>query len=454
MKSNLNENPNRYKKNNKEIIFHKKAKISNKINNCNIYTSSSLPKMNKTLKKYINEKLNIKNKKFNNIYQEQNPSRSNPKNKSLLIYKKENISLNQKVNPKSKDKNIKHKNIKEQVYSKKNISKNNFNYSHPHPHPLPHPHNFNKNTENNKSFNCFLKRKQSKKQLKLINSVSTSAGMSSSSNKIEENGRLTNHDYHSNFKNNNSIDKNNITYDKNINKRIFLEESNYCKHKINNFNYETGSDDNLNENIIFLKYDNNSSLTFGNSFTYSNSQRSKSTKKNENVDNISNKFPFRNNNYLNKLKEENETLKKELKESNDQITFLKYKIKELKEDSYNIKKSSRNIMFPTNIWNKKFFKYELLENRNSNSIKEFSLNSSTNAKIKFKKDFIEKLNHTINENNYNCNLYKDNRKLINVKRNLNLKKKIIRNSEDDFSSFCLLDKPCEKITECISNLKI
>ena len=320
MKSNLNENPNKYKKNNKEIIFQKKAKISNKINNCNIYTSSSLPKINKTLKKYINEKLNIKNKKFNNLYQEQNPSRSNPKNKSILIYKKENISLNQKINPKSKDKIIKHKNIKEQVYSKKNISKNNYNYAHPHPHP--HPHNLNKNTENNKSFNCFLKRKQSKKQLKLINSVSTSAGMSSSSNKIEENGRLTNHDYHSNFNNNNSIDKNNITYDKSINKRIFLEESNYCKHKINNFNYETGSDDNLNENIIFLKYDNNSSLTFGNSFTYSNSQRSKSTKKNENVDNISNKFPFRNNNYVNKLKEENETLKKELKESNDQIKFL------------------------------------------------------------------------------------------------------------------------------------
>ena len=139
MKSNLNENPNRYKKNNKEIIFHKKAKISNKINNCNIYSSSSLPKMNKTLKKYINEKLNIKNNKFNkfnNLYQEQNPSRSNPKNKSLLIYKKENIFLIQKVNPKSKDKNIKHKNIKEQVYSKKNISKNNFNYSHPQPNHI------------------------------------------------------------------------------------------------------------------------------------------------------------------------------------------------------------------------------------------------------------------------------------------------------------------------------
>ena len=103
-------------------------------------------------------------------------------------------------------------------------------------------------------------------------------------------------------------------------------------------------EEDLNENKIVLKCENNSLLTFGNSVSYSNSQKSKSTKKyfnndkknnndkniiihNDNTKNSS--FTLLNhcninNNYLNKLKEENETMRKELKESNDQITFLMY----------------------------------------------------------------------------------------------------------------------------------
>lgn len=432
MKTKLNDYSKKYKKNNKETISHKKTNNINKITNFNIYISSSLPKVNKTLKKYINEKLNVKKNKYNNLYQEQNPHKSNSKNSTLLIYNRENMSLNQYKIQKSKDKNTKQNSINEQIYSKKKFINLKYNYI----------HKSNYSTENNKTINFLLKRKQSKKQLKIINSVSTSTRMSSSSNKVEENGKFLCHNYY----NNNKKDKSNITYDRNNNKNSFLDESNYCKHKINNFNYETGSDDNLNENIIFLKNDNSSSLTFRNSFTYSNSQRSKSTKKSEINDKVNNNLTFYyKNNYVNKLKEENETLKKELKESNDQITLLKYKIKELKE--VNSKIHSRNKKFAANIWSKKLIKYELIENK---SIKEFSLDNEAKEKIKCKKEFIETLNHTINENNFS----KDNKKYINVKRNLNLKKKIKRDSNNDFSSICLLDKPCENISECISNLKL
>ena len=95
-----------------------------------------------------------------------------------------------------------------------------------------------------------------------------------------------------------------------------------------------------------------------------------------------------------------------------------------------------------------------MENKNNHkdikNIKEFSLDLNINDKAKFKKDFFDKItNKTLNESN----IY-DNRKVINVKKNLNLKKKMHKKIREEYNSFCLLDKPCEKITECISNLKI
>ena len=281
--------------------------------------------------------------------------------------------------------------------------------------------------------------------------------ISSNKNKIEENSKISN-----NIEYNSIGRSSNVIYDRNrVSHRFFLDEHNYCRPKINNSNYEAGSDDNFNENIIFLKCDNYSSLTFGNSFSYSNSHRTKSTKKQNNIDeNKTNNLTFycksnnKNKFYLNKLKEENEALKKELQQSNDQIILLKYQIKELKE--VNLKKNSRNSMFPTNLWNKKNIKYEILENRNYNDIKntkEFSLDLGNIEKTKFNKDFLNKINNTINESD----LLGEKRKIINVKKNMNLKKKNHKKSQDipnDYSSFCFLDKPCEKITECISNLKI
>ena len=443
---------------NKSIRINNQANIPKKINilkkyiNNSLYISSSLPKTNRTLQKYINQKLSlIKNTK--------NFDKLNNSKKPNIIYEKARNSTRLNYSQRSKEKNIVHKNMYQKIYNKKNIPKNennNFNYP-----------NYNINKEN-ESFNVNIsaKRKQNSKQSKIINSGSTSAGLSISSNKIDENVKYTLYEYNiNNYKSGykpiekNDINDINITYDKKLNSNRFnLDESNYFRHKINNFNYETGSDDNFNENNIFLKCDNYSSLTFGNSFSYSNSKRSKSTKRNNNEDNINNTMAFyyqsnnKNNNYINKLKEENEALKKELKESNDEISLLKYQIKELKE--VNLKKNSRNVNFPPNLWNKRHIKYEIMENKNNfndiKNIKEFSLDFNITDKIKFKKDFLEKINNkTLNQSNI-----VENRKIINVKKNMNLKKKIHKKIDDDCSTFCFLDQPCEKITECISNLKI
>ena len=448
--------------NNKKPNFHKKNNIYNNNNDFNLFKYSLLPKTNRTVQKYVNEKLNSINKNNKNLEKPKFIQKIKPN--PNIIYKKvkNNYSLNHRKNQKSKDINIKQKLINEKINIQKSNSNNTNNYN--------YDTNI-KNKENNKSFmyNISEKRKQNEKKAKLIiNSGSTSAGQSISSKKIDENAKFTYFEYNNDnynigyqsIKNKNNIN-NNKTYDKDsTNKKFIFEEPNYLRHSINNFNYETGSDDNINENTIFLKYDNYSSLTFGNSFSYSNSHRSKSTKRNNNINNndentnnnnltIFGQYNNINKNYINKLKEENEALKKELKYSNDQISLLKYQIKELKE--VNIKKSSRNSFLKANIWNKKYIKYEIFENEIKNT-KEFSLDLDNNEKIKFKKNFLSEINNNTINGNIN-NSYAE-RKIINVKKNLNLKKKFHKKSKDDFHSLSFLDKPCENINECISNLKI
>ena len=63
MKTNLNDHQNKHTKTIKEVSISKKGIISNQISQYNRYLSSSLPKENKTLKKYINDRLNSINKK-------------------------------------------------------------------------------------------------------------------------------------------------------------------------------------------------------------------------------------------------------------------------------------------------------------------------------------------------------------------------------------------------------
>jgi len=97
-----------------------------------------------------------------------------------------------------------------------------------------------------------------------------------------------------------------------------------------NNNYEIdSSEDNIMDNKILLKKcENGSPITFGNSFSYTNSKKSSSTrrvlKNNDNED-----ADIKNDENIFLLKNQNETLKKELKETNEQITFLKGEIEKL-----------------------------------------------------------------------------------------------------------------------------
>ena len=447
MKTYFNDHRNKYIKSLKEINLFKKDNNSSQITHYNRCLSFSLPKENKTLKKYINDRLNsitkIKNN-FQNSLIQQNPSKSISKYKQNLIYKKSNLSSNLYTRKKSINQNLKQKLMKDRIYNKKSIL------------------TIKKSPTSNENINDNYKSVNLKKDdnSRLIKSISTSTGMNSTINKIAE---CSNFRYYDSYKyNNSSKEKNKTIYERcNNNKKFLLDESNYCKHKINNFNYETGSDDYINENIILLKCDNNySSLTFGNSFSYSNSQRSKKSNENRINKNNNNCTFFFNNNknslYINKLKEENEQLKKELKESNNQISLLKSHINKLEEiNSTNFKKSTKDIIFPPNIWDKRHQKYETLNNNNfnynkDNNIKECSMSLRINEKIKIKKDMLKKINNTFNDENF----YKGRKKLINVKKNINLKMKVNKKPYEEFYSLRSLDKPCEKITECITSLRI
>lgn len=478
MKTFLNDRQSKNINYQKEVGMLKKIKIASHISEYKSYLSSSLPKESKTIKKYINEKLNsIKKTKTQlpNSLIHRNSKRSTQKTKTSLIYNKNNATTKLNTNLKTIDKGLNQKIVKKIIYKKNILALKNTHRQNDNIHNDTNIHN-----DNYKSFNA-----KKNDNSKIINSISTSGGMTNSTDKDKDKNEVNSKfNYYDDQKTNfvyslgqNSLEKNNILINRYNNNRFLLEESNYCKHKINNFNYETGSDDNLNENIVFLKCDNYSSLTFGNSFSYSNSQRSKKyNDENLNINNInnindnnnSNNIPFfynkkkSNKNYVNKLKEENEALKKELKESNDQISLLKYQIKELAEiNCSNLKKSTRNIVFPPpNLWDKRHIKYDFIDSNSNNNINnsmkmnktnnDCSMSFRYNERMKIKKDMLARINNTFNEESF----FKNKKKLINVKKNINLKKKCYKKNHEEFYSLCQLDKPCEKITECISNLRI
>ena len=122
MKTNLNDHQNKLTKTIKEVSISKKGIISNQISQYNRYLSSSLPKENKTLKKYINDRLSSINKKKINFHKSlihQDPPKSTEKYKSNLIYRKNNLNSNLKINQKSMDKSLKKNIIKGRIYNKK-----------------------------------------------------------------------------------------------------------------------------------------------------------------------------------------------------------------------------------------------------------------------------------------------------------------------------------------------
>jgi hypothetical protein len=308
----------------------------------------------------------------------------------------------------------------------------------------------------NKSFNNFLK---GEKEPKLVNSLSTATGLT-----LYKANKKQYINYGDSEDNNHKINYNVDTQSIEKNNK-FIEDN---KQNINNFCYETISkEEDLNENKIVLKCDNNSLLTFGNSFSYSNSQKSKSTKKyfnndkknnndkniiihNDNAKNSS--FTLLNhcninNNYLNKLKEENETLRKELKESNDQITFLMYQIKELKENqNHKIKRNLKNKIAPPNLWGKKI-KLDFSDKENFININNdktiSSHNNKNKEKIKINKSLIKHDSMVKNGKT------KQKKEIIRSNKKLNIDKKKIQSTRCNGNG-----KPSVKIHECISKIKI
>ena len=340
---------NRNKKNsviNKSNNYQRRStlnpKSSNKINI--ILLNQELPSMfktNKTLQRYIDQKLSSikpisQNKKndFKNTnkshFQTRNNSlntkKNNNKNKSANKRHSKNKSNNTKDNKLNKGRNNKKK-----ILSLKKEYKTNQNYS-----SFNNMANLiNKKNNINKKFKSPVQTKG-----KLIknfyqnynSSISTGISMKTNTNDVYKSC--------SNFLDNNSLTKYNNSDNEMENQdfeiiplmnKDFKVYSNWERNnKSTNNNYEIdSSEDNIMDNkIILKKCENGSPITFGNSFSYTNSKKSSSTRRvlknndNEEAD-------MKNDENIFLLKSQNETLKKELKESNEQITFLKGEIEKL-----------------------------------------------------------------------------------------------------------------------------
>ena len=340
---------NRNKKNsviNKSNNYQRRStlnpKSSNKINI--ILLNQELPSMfktNKTLQRYIDQKLSSikpisQNKKNDFKYTNKshfqtrnnslNTKKNNNKNKSANKRHSKNESNNTKDNKLNKGRNNKKK-----ILSLKKEYKTNQNYS-----SFNNMANLiNKKNNINKKFKSPVQTKG-----KLIknfyqnynSSISTGISMKTNTNDVYKSC--------SNFLDNNSLTKYNNSDNEMENQdfeiiplmnKDFKVYSNWERNnKSTNNNYEIdSSEENIMDNkIILKKCENGSPITFGNSFSYTNSKKSSSTRRvlknndNEEAD-------MKNDENIFLLKSQNETLKKELKESNEQITFLKGEIEKL-----------------------------------------------------------------------------------------------------------------------------
>ena len=338
---------NRNKKNsviNKSNNYQRRStlnpKSSNKINI--ILLNQELPSMfktNKTLQRYIDQKLSSikpisQNKK--NDFKYINKSHFQTRNNSLNSKKNNNKNSTNKRNSKIKSNNTKNnklnkgRNNKKQIISLKKEYKTNQNYS-----SFNNLANLINKKHNNNKFKSPIQTKG-----KLIknfyqnynSSISTGISMKTNTNDVYKSC--------SNFLDNNSLTK----FDNSDNEmenqdfeiipfmnKDFKVYSNWDRNnKSANNNYEIdSSEDNIMDNKILLKKcENGSPITFGNSFSYTNSKKSSSTrrvlKNNDNED-----ADIKNDENIFLLKNQNETLKKELKETNEQITFLKGEIEKL-----------------------------------------------------------------------------------------------------------------------------
>ena len=351
---------------NKANAYQRRSSLNPDSNN-KIYTIyrnseiSSMFKTNKTLHKYINQKLNLlkshpKAKKNNNISIKSNIYSRNPsinivksdKNRKKKVKNKKIISINI---PKNKIK-IGINNNHDDLLSKKEYNSNNIYSSFSDlPNLLNNKSNNIINTIKNKNF---IVKSPLHTKGKLISNLYQNYTSSMSTGISYNNNNNDLFKSCSNFLDNNTFQKEDK--DNNDSKNDFKEKEYFPlmnqKYKFNSneernnrnnnttTNYEIdSSEENVMNNKIFFKGgEDGSPITFGNSFSYTNSKRSSSTRRilknneNENIDNIINK----DNENISLLKSQNETLKKELKESNEQITYLKNQIEKL------IKKKKKN----------------------------------------------------------------------------------------------------------------
>ena len=448
MKENHNDYSTRSVKILKRININKKDYFS-KQNNSDINFAKL--KCIKNIKKNINSKLNEIKKEKLNLKKSLNSKKYLKSNRNSKSNSNDNKTILSKNVKNSQKRNIIISKSKINLKIKNNISKNKKNLR-----------NYNSDENKKNSFDKSVNNISNEiNKSKLINCLSTATGLSISNEKdkyiILDDSEKNNHKHNYNI-DTQSIEKNNI----------LIEEN---KENINNFCYETISKEDSNENRIILKCENYSLLTFGNSFSYSNSQKSKSTKKYFNNDNKKNKdinvnnndnksscFNLisqynLNNNYVIKLKEENEILKKELKESSKKISLLINQIKELRENNNfktKINLNNKNIKY-LKMKDKDKIKINLKvfdkENYNSCNFKE-------NEKMKYKINWNNKLkkkNFQIKNDNkiHSKKSLKIGKIKINKRSNLNKKK-----LKNEIVSTPHFEKSCEKINECISKIII
>ena len=342
MKANINDNLRKSCKDHSKHIPQKKHEMHKKNN-------STLPNQvltsNRTIQKFINNKINdgISSKNiFNNskkISNNNNSKISKIKKKSISLINPQNICQNNSTS--SKPFNM-HQKIKIKI--KNNNPKNK---------------KINNSNSLNKENCSLITREKSSNKSDVIPTSSSTIGAISQEYKGEhyiESEKVS--------------PKNNNNY-------------------INNFNYESGSDEN---NVFYCKFNDYSSLTFGNSCSNSSSNNNKSSSKKYLADSVLNN--------LSKLREENEALKKELKETNDQITKLKNKIEELQEEKENKKNifesrlSCKNIGIRKYKERKKFFWSEINEtNEDIKTNNKLGINFNNNCIGK--KKGIKKGNYSI-----------------------------------------------------------
>ena len=400
--------------------------------------------------------------KKNNISNKSNQTISSPKNESIKNIKKNinyRLSSSKSINNNLKETfeskySLKH-NFKNKPNSNNRIISTKYKSEKNNKQKVKNKNNNNSNDKvNNKANKSFNNVSKIIEKSKIINNFSNSTGLSNGS---KENKKYINFgdSEHKNIGNN----YNNDSHSEKAN--IFIEENNQ---NINNFSYESCSKEDSYDNKIIFRCDDYSLFTFGKS----NSKKNKSTDKinyNYNDINIDKNYnknicsslldqSKKNNIYVNKLKKENEILKKELKESNEQINFLMYKIKELKglKDNKNIKskKFEKKKICQPNIWDKRGIKFEVSDKENYNICNNYqhfklSFENKINEKSKNKKDLLKE----VNENN---NISKNNKKILNnnIKTNINNKKIKIKNKSHSLCSEHIADK----INECISMIKI